>query len=572
MRSAKYVGIFMLLVVPMVGISQGQHRTQEGVYPNNLLTWHEAVVDSQGKLLAWYHPEQRQGYAHVLKLAWDFLENEVPVDPQTGRKVYLVSWTFDDKTFQVGRDGMRVNHTASLYGQFVDSVVLYYPFSGDREAIRVVGEMLDFMLAHATTPDDGAWPNVPYTTTCSEGDEVSPCVPVGGPSGPDADYSGGRGGIAPDKVGELGTGYILFYQLTGDTRYRDAAIACANALARHVRAGDADHTPWPFRVDSKTGAVIAKEEYGGSIASPLRLFDELIRLDLGDVPAYKAARDLAWKWVLDHPLNRGSPAWDKWTGYYEDATKMTDNVNQNNPMMIAYYILTRDDPAAVDPQKEDISFSGWEHDVGHLLDWVRDTFGLGPFYGAWAINEQQTPDRRVWCCSRGGLGSHTSRWAGINAMYYEKTGDGMARENAFRSANYATYFAADTGVVSCCGDTWKQPGTWFSDGYADYLRHFMWVMGAIPELAPVGENHLLRSSSVVQDVKYGNNSVEYTTFDDSSTAVLRMAFKPGTITAGGRTLRLRNDLTAPGWTWRPLESGGVVRVHHKDARKVTITR
>ena len=571
MRSGKYVGLFILLVVAMAGMAKSQHLSQEGVYPNNELSWHEAVLDSQGKLLAWYHPEQKQGYAHVLKLAWDFLEHKVPVDPQTGRKVYLVSWTFDDKTFQVGRGGMRVNHPGSLFGQFVDSVVLYYPFSGDREAIRVVREMLDFMLSHATTPAEWEWPKVPYTTTCTEGEEVLPCVPVGGTGGMDEDYAAGRGGIATDKVGELGTGYIFFYELTGDTKYRDAAIDCATALARHVRPGDADHTPWPFRVNAKTGAVLGKEEYGGSIASPLRLFDELIRLNLGDVPAYKAARDLAWKWVLDHPLNRKSPAWDKWTGYYEDVPKRMEIVNQNNPMMIAYYILTRDDPAEVGPQG-DVSFSGWESDVGYLLDWVRETFGLGPFYGAWAINEQQSPDRRIWCCSRAGLGSHTSRWAGINAMYYEKTGDGAARENAFRSTNYATYFAADNGVVSCCGHTYRQPGTWFSDGYGDYLRHIMWVMGAIPELAPIGENHLVRSSSVVQDVKYGNNSVEYTTFDDSSTAVLRLAFKPGKVTAGGRTLRMRNDLTAPGWTWRPLESGGVARVHHRGGRKVTITR
>lgn len=34
----------------------------------------------------------------------------------------------------------------------------------------------------------------------------------------------------------------------------------------------------------------------------------------------------------------------------------------------------------------------------------------------------------------------------------------------------------------------------------DYLRRFIWAMGAIPELAPKGENHVLRSTSVVQKV------------------------------------------------------------------------
>ena len=564
MRWQRSFGLTAALVGMMAGIAGGQQAPQGVIYPNSLLPYHQVVLDSQGKLLAWYRPEQNQGYAHVLKLAWDFLEHKVPIDPQTGRKVYLVSWTFHAKTFLVGRSGMRVTHPGSLFGQFVDSLVLYYPFSGDREAIRVVQEMLDYMLADATTPADWNWAKVPFTTTCTYGKkDVFPCVRVPGRGSMGERFP--RGGIETDKVGELGMGYILFYELTGDTKYRDAAIDCATALARHVRPGDAEHTPWPFRVNARTGEVIAGEEYGGSIISPVRLFDELIRLNLGDVAAYRTARDLAWKWILDHPLNKSSAAWNKWSGYYEDGPKNTENVNQNNPMMVAYYILTRDNPAEVDPR--------WGQNVGHLIDWVKETFSAGPFFGAWGINEQRSPDPKDFCCTRAGLGSDTSRWAGINAMYYEKTGDGAARENAFRSANYATYFAADNGIISCCGvdpETGHRP--WFSDGYADYLRHLLWVLGAIPELAPVGENHLVRSSSVVQDVKYGNNSVEYTTFDDSSTAVLRLAFKPGKVTAGGRTLRMRNDLTAPGWTWRPLESGGVARIRHEGARKVSIAR
>jgi len=46
-------------------------------------------------------------------------------------------------------------------------------------------------------------------------------------------------------------------------------------LAKHVRPGDDDHTPWPFRVYAKTGELLAGEEYGGIVASSLRLFDEL---------------------------------------------------------------------------------------------------------------------------------------------------------------------------------------------------------------------------------------------------------------------------------------------------------
>ena len=81
---------------------------------------------------------------------------------------------------------------------------------------------------------------------------------------------------------------------------------------------------------------------------------------------------------------------------------------------------------------------------------MRSSFGRGPFYGAWGIDEQKAPGK-AGCCSRVGLGSDTSRWAAMNALLYARTGDAAARENAFRSLNYATYFARSDGRVACCG-------------------------------------------------------------------------------------------------------------------------
>jgi uncharacterized protein with LGFP repeats len=112
------------------------------------------------------------------------------------------------------------------------------------------------------------------------------------------------------------------------------------------------------------------------------------------------------------------------------------------------------------------------------------------------------------CCSRAGLSCRTAAWGAINAMYYERTGDGSARENAYRSLNYATCFMDSDGRFSFCG---LSHGSiyWFEDGYADAGRNIMRALGAIPEFAPVGQNHLVRSSSVVQKVKYEDRSVEY---------------------------------------------------------------
>jgi hypothetical protein len=139
-------------------------------------------------------------------------------------------------------------------------------------------------------------------------------------------------------------------------------------------------------------------------------------------------------------------------------------------------------------------------------------------------------------------------------MYFEKTRDGQAREDAFRSLNYATYFEESDGKINCCG---LQLGHtyWFEDGYADAGRSFLWAMGAVPDFAPAGQDHILRSSSVVQKVKYGTHSIDFHTFDRSGTSVLRLSFKPTRITSGTTALTEKKELNDDGYTLRPLSVG-----------------
>jgi hypothetical protein len=321
------------------------------------------------------------------------------------------------------------------------------------------------------------------------------------------------------------------------------------------------------------------------VVASVRLFEEVIRLGLGDTASLQKARDLAWDWVMRNPLNKESQAWDNWSGYYEDDPKDTVKTNDMNPMLTCYYILSHDDPSVVDPQ--------WKIHVGHLIDRSRVLLGRGPFFGAWAIDEGLRPDGGVvggsvdteflphggallgtdnrGCCSRAGLSCRTSQWGAINAMYFEKTRDGQAREDAFRSLNYATYFAASDGKIDCCG----QGGGgdyWFEDGHADAGRSFTWALGAVPEFAPIGQDHLLRSSSVVQKISYGQRRIEYRTFDNAGTEVFRLSFKPTHMAEGGVPLTERNDLKEEGYTVRSLGGGDyVVRVHHTRSNQLSVS-
>jgi hypothetical protein len=109
---------------------------------------------------------------------------------------------------------------------------------------------------------------------------------------------------------------------------------------------------------------------------------------------------------------------------------------------------------------------------------------------------------------------------------------------------------------------------WFSDGYGDYIRHFMQGLGSVPEWAPEGEDHLLRSSSVVRSVSYLPGEIAYTTFDAESTEVLRLRFSPKRVLADARELPQRDDWQVGGWTFDPQTK--VLRIRHKGSHVIRI--
>ena len=156
-------------------------------------------------------------------------------------------------------------------------------------------------------------------------------------------------------------------------------LACARALASHVRTGDQDHSPWPFRVVAETGFV--REEYGTNITPALRLFDRLTALGIGEASDWQRARQIAWDWLLAYPMKN-----DVWANYFEDVPWQPDtkNVNQFVAGELARYLLEHPDR---DPE--------WRAHAGHLIGWIERTFGgdtpkePGTQWGAVTISEQR---------------------------------------------------------------------------------------------------------------------------------------------------------------------------------------
>src|ERR1700760_403423 len=99
MRAFRNRNHWIRLCIVLVGSMTSGHVFGQD-YGNGGVPWHEAVLDSQGRLLAWYHPEKNLGYDQFLRLDWDFLEHKVPKEGKTGLKVYLINSIFDPATLQ----------------------------------------------------------------------------------------------------------------------------------------------------------------------------------------------------------------------------------------------------------------------------------------------------------------------------------------------------------------------------------------------------------------------------------------------------------------------------------------
>jgi hypothetical protein len=485
------------------------------------LNGHPVRTDSGGGLLSWR--TQSDAYDYVMALGWDFLFNRVPV--QNGYKYYyLYSAMLPDLS-----PTARNNNPGSMFPGFAESALRYYPYSGNAATANLMRDVLTHYLANGLTPSTWPWPNVPFAT----GENGNPRY--GGDSGVD-----GVDVIQPDKVGMVGTAFLKYYLFSGDIRFRDAAINCANTLASRIRAGDATRSPWPFRVNARTQQV--REEYSAHVIAPIELFDLLIARGLGNVSAYQTARQSAWSWMMQYPMTN-----NEWANYFEDVFvgSNTKNHTQLIALETARYLLNNTEK---DPQ--------WQTHVRGILQWVELNFAT-PQFGANAIKEQLE-----WPFV---MGSHTSRYASINAMLFEKTGDSTVKEKAYRAFNWATYMAYTDGRVIAGPE---DVSIWFTDGYGDYIRHFMDGIAAVPEWAPPGQNHLLGSTSIVRSVTYLASEVNYQSVDATATDVLRVAFVPTMVTVDGQALQQRGDLAQAGWTYDAAT--GAVRVRRTNGTNVRV--
>jgi len=495
-------------------------------------------LDGERKLLPWPMPDNT-GYSyssHFLtqwSILWDqFNRQRYPY--------FHCCFDFDRTTFEMQPEWHWANSTAYLRAMMQGFMERLYPYTGYPNTITFLKDFIDYELENGQTPEKYVWGGVPY--------------PSANPG--NRRYTGwsqhGEDYIEPHVVGEDGYAYLRFYEMTGNTKYLQAAIRCAAALAKNYSKGDAEHSPWPVRCYARDGKVEGPGmgPYSANVVEPIMLFDELIRLDQGDVARYRQVRQAAWEWLQQYPMKN-----NVWVGYFEDVPPRMENMNQVIPLEYARYVLLNPDK---DPE--------WREHARKLIEWVKTTPKWPKYivHGAMVTTEQG--DGKSFCCNAPNecCDSHTSRLAAVEALYFAKTGEAAYKEEAFRSYNWVTYFQGMPPDAHAPFSTqW-----WFTDQFADGPRRLMDAFWAVPEWAPADESHLLGSQSVVTKIAYGKGSVTYSTFDDSSTDVLRLLFVPDSVSAGGRKLVRRGDLKLEGYTFN--DGTRVMRIRHDHSHDIDI--
>ncbi|MFO1477764.1 MAG: malectin domain-containing carbohydrate-binding protein [Verrucomicrobiota bacterium] len=505
---------------------------------------HPTVEDAQGVIAPWYQGlngqlDERLNIAvNVCKrYPWVAPPKAVMAAPDF---IYNSHWSIQpDGTIVIPptTDWMCGDLCARAWST-IKGLTAYYQYSGDPIAFVYIPLTVDYILDYGLTPADADWPLFPISTP-TKGKAYGKCDPTG------------RNQL--DLCAITGIEVLRAYKLTGNPRYLEMARHWGDVFAAKCQLKDPQISPWNRYVDPSV--VGWSDVLTGTTCIIVDFLDDLIALGYtGQDQRLVQARDAGRRFLNQQML----PAWwvnDTWGRTYWD---------WDNPMMCGMVSMCADHIL-----KYPAAYPGWKTDVRNILSlvWNRnsaDPASRGDVYsGAWAFPESSV------CC--GTSLSYNQYTAGPTLLRYAALADSdWAREIGRRMMLMATYDSLPDGVVKdgLLGDA-VATGEWSNLAHPWPLCQVLEAIAWLPEsFAPNRENHIVRSTSVIKDVRYEPGSIRYSTFDAPSGAqeVLRLAFHPGSVTANGATLPERRDLDAVGFTVKPLSNGDCIVVIRHDGK------
>jgi len=515
---------------------------------NEVLIYHPIQTDKNGNIIPWYNADPAIAYDHDLQIVWNFWIN-MRRDPN-GLPYYM-----DHQVWNKTMDDPR-GIGGDQFMMAMSSWRLYYAYTGNENVKNNLYFLAEYYLSHGMSPANCKWPDIPfpYNTLIYSGIY-------------DGDMRSGKGVAQPDKAGSFGLELVHAYKIKNEPLFLDAAIKIANTLAANVKQGTTTHSPLPFKVNVFTGktALLQDDElvkskdtacYTSNLTPTLQLFFDLIELNKGNVASYKTGANKILAWLKKYPIQN-----NRWGPFFEDVGEWSQT--QINAMTCARYMMEH-------PQY----FPEWKTEVKSIINWVHTSFNNDKWkkYGVIVTNEQSVypvPGE-----------SHSARQAADELLYGSLTGDTSYYANAVHELNWATY-TVDFDGKNCF--PFDEP--WLTDGYGDYVRHYLRAMATYPELSPV-EDHILSSTSVIQQADYKGHFHKYygvdfaeidsnkmrlyhRTFDNTGTEELKLKNQPTTVLLNDKPLKETSD--GEGYTWTALEKGGgVLWVRRKYGNRVVV--
>ncbi|MHC4122942.1 MAG: malectin domain-containing carbohydrate-binding protein [Planctomycetota bacterium] len=530
---------------------------------------HDAVEDKYGVIAPWYKglngqcdfrvriaAETLKRYpwtepneivdvpAYMVNGRWGIDQNGTikvrPLDFGHKQMLSVIPYAKDHLPWHSGDYGCR---TYLVLSGMVD----YYRYTGDPAAIAHITIQANHMLDYTLTGDNHPWPNFPIS------------VPV---KGEGYHYYDPTSFIQLDIAAKQGLALLRAYQMVGENRWLEAAKHWGNLFAKNMKKNrQFNEAPWDRYATTCSSSPFWSKKLTGGTAFILEFLDELIRLGhKGKNNQIIEARDQCRAYIRDYLLVNWTLN-DTWGRHYWDWEHTVQG------------ILPTDGAARCLMANYDY-FTNWQTDVRNILSIFLNHTSVNPdsegdvYSGAWSYPESQ-------CCCKNSLDYAAIYLAGVYAQYGVLADSEWAREMARRQIILATYHCNEKGVVKDLIDGGRYvAGAWFKIAHPAVLKYVLDVMAWMPgTFGASRENHIMRSSSVVNSVVYSEGRIEYSTFDAPSNTVdvLRLAFCPETITADDKNLKLRKELDSKGYTINKLSNGDcIITVRHDDYKSIVI--
>ena len=335
---------------------------------------------------------------------------------------------------------------ATQNGTGILSYLKYYDFTDRQDPwlLDVAMSMGDYLTSETLTPGGGSYPR--FTRSTGLRQQFPLAADCGSQS--DRPYE-----IEPDKGGIAGYALTLLYEAAHARdpirarRYLDQALHNARVLAANQQPGDATRSPWPFRVDYRSGEP--RGPVSGNMSFILRLYEALVDLEFAE---FRAPRDLLWSWISRHQLASAASDGALFAQFFEDHDTPT-NRSAWAPLNLARYLLER--RAAAQPS--------WLEDAGLLIDFTRKNFTHVEF--GTTVCHEQDEDPQAW-------GGVNSTFGAVLSMYAAAAGSHTVADEANRALNFTLYSIDAEGRPR---DVHTNPaaGGWQEDAHTDVIHNYV---------------------------------------------------------------------------------------------------